>query len=360
MTFLRPLIVILALQMFAFAASAKTVVYVSESKDKRIATFSLDEQTGDLTRLGEIELEGAPGCLSVSSDRRFLYASVRSASQFATLAIDPETGALRLVGTAPASGSASYIYPDKTGRWLLAAYYGDGLVSVNAIKEGVVTGAPFSVLDVGVKAHCIQTSPDNRFAFCPHTMDLNKVDQFHFNADNGLLTLNHPAAMTAGEGHGPRHLQFHPNGKWVYLVNEQAKSVTLCDYDTEAGTLAMRQTITTHPDDWDLSQGSCADIEVTADGRFVYASNRGHDSIAAFAIDSENGELTSLGQTPTEKTPRSFNLMPVASERFVVAAGQGSAKLVTYSRDPESGKLTPLKTYDCGQSPAWVQGVKLD
>ena len=164
--------------------------------------------------------------------------------------------------------------------------------------------------------------------------------------------------MIAGENHGPRHLQFHPNGKWVYVVNEQGKSVTLCDYDAEKGTLAMRQTLSTHPSDWDNTQGSCADIEISADGRFVYASNRGHDSIAAFAIDQSNGELTSLGQTPTEKTPRSFNLIP-GGETFMVAAGQGSAKLVVYRRDPKSGAISPLKTYDCGQSPAWVMGLKL-
>ncbi len=336
------------------------MVHVSESKDKRIATFSLDESSGDLTRIGEVELEGSPGCLALSPDGKFVYAAVRSAGKFATLSIDPESGTLTLVATAPASGSAAYLYPDKTGRWLLAAYYGEGLVSVNAIKEGVVTGDPFSVIDVGKKAHCIQTSPDNRFAFCPHTMDLNKVDQFHFHPDTGLLALNDPPAMVAGEGHGPRHLQFHPNGKWVYLVNEQAKSVTLCDYDAEKGTLSMRQTLSTHPADWDRAKGSCADIEISADGRFVYASNRGHDSIAAFAIDPESGELTALGQTPTEQTPRSFNLLPVEDQRFLVAAGQGSGKLVAYSRDPESGKLTALKTYDCGQSPAWVLGVNLD
>ncbi|MCB1229126.1 MAG: lactonase family protein [Verrucomicrobiae bacterium] len=339
---------------------AGTVVYVSESQEKRVAVFSLDETSGDLTRFGEVELDGAPGCLALSPDGRFIYASVRSASQFATLAIDPKTGALNVVGTAPASGSAAYVYPDKTGRWLLAAYYGEGLVSVSAIKDGVVTGDPVCVIDVGKKAHCIQTSPDNRFAFSPHPVELNRVDQFHFHPDTGQLSLNDPPAMIAGEGDGPRHLQFHPNDKWVYLVNEQGKSVTLCDYDAKKGTLASRQTVSTHPADWDPAKGSCADIEITEDGRFVYASNRGHDSIAAFRIDPASGELTSLGQTATEKTPRSFNLMPVENQRYLVAAGQGSAKLVVYARDPDSGKLEPLKTYACGGSPAWVLGVNLD
>ncbi|MCB1063093.1 MAG: lactonase family protein [Verrucomicrobiae bacterium] len=355
---LLPALVLLGLLPSATDARADTVVYVSESKDNRIAVFSLDESSGDLTRLGETPMEGAPGCLAVSTDQKFLYAAVRSASQFATLAIHPDTGLLTPVGTSPAVGSAAYVFPDRTGNWLLGAYYGEGLVSVSRIADGVVTGEPVCVLDIGKKAHCIQTDPANHFAFCPHPVDLNRVDQFRFDEKTGQLSLNDPPAMIAGENHGPRHLQFHPNGKWVYVVNEQGKSVTLCDYDAEKGTLAMRQTLSTHPSDWDNTQGSCADIEISADGRFVYASNRGHDSIAAFAIDQSNGELTSLGQTPTEKTPRSFNLIP-GGETFMVAAGQGSAKLVVYRRDPKSGAISPLKTYDCGQSPAWVMGLKL-
>ncbi len=338
---------------------ADTVVYVSEGKDQRIAVFSLDEATGDLTRTGQVDLEGAPGSLALSPDRRHLYAALRSSGRFATLAIDPATGRLTLLGTSPAAGNAAYVFPDRTGQWLLAAYYGEGLASVSRITDGVVTGEPVSVLEVEKKAHCIQVDPANRFAFCPHPVEANRVDQFRFDAGTGQLTLNDPPAMVAGDGDGPRHLQFHPNGKWVYLVNEQGKSVTLCDYDADRGTLAMRQTLSTHPADWDPTSGSCADIEVSADGRFVYASNRGHDSLAVFAIDAATGELTALGQVPTEKTPRSFNLIP-GGERYLVAAGQGSDRLVVYRRDPESGGLTPLKTLDCGGSPAWVLGLKLE
>ena len=340
---------------------ATTVVYVSESKDKRIAVFSLDEQTGELTRNSQIDLEGTPGCLAISADQKHLYASVRSASAFATLAVDPKTGELTKAGSAPASGSAAYIYPDKTGKWLLAAYYGEGRVSSSRIENAIVTGEPVTVLEVGKKAHCIQVDPANRFAFCPHTMDLNKVDQFTFDSETGKLALNSPPAIQGAEGAGPRHLQFHTNGKWVYLINEQSKSVTHCDYDAEKGTLTKRKTVSTHPADWDPKQGSTADIEISADGRFLYGSNRGHDSIAAFEIDPDSGELTALGQTPTEKTPRSFNLIPGGKqEKFLVSAGQGSNTLIVYRRNPKTGSLKPLKQYNCGQSPAWVLGVKLD
>ena len=336
---------------------AETYVYVSESNDRKIAIYSLNEQDGSLTRIGEIQLDGTPGCLSISPDKRRMYASVRSSSEFATLSVDARTGLLSKMSSAPSAGSAAYVYTDKTGNWLLAAYYGEGCVSVSRIVNGEVQGKPAQVIQTGQKAHCIQTDPSNRFAFTPHTGSLNKVQQFTFDAASGSLALNSPPQLDGATGAGPRHMQFHPNGKWVYLVNEQSKSVTHCDYDSKTGTLSRRQTLSTHPQDWDLSTGSCADIEITSDGRFVYASNRGHDSLAAFRIDSNSGELTSLGRTKTEKTPRSFNLIP-GSETFVVTAGQGSNRLIVYRRDVRTGALDPLKTYDCGKSPAWVLGVE--
>ena len=257
---------------------AETVVYVSESKDNRIAVFALDEKTGGLERRGQVDVGGAVGSLAISADKKHVYASVRSLPAFVTLSIDPESGALKKEGSAPAQGSAAYVWVDQTGDWLLSACYGEGLVGTSRIENGVVTGEPVCVLEVGQKAHCIQTDPANRFAFCPHTGDLNKVDQFTFDAETGTLALNDPPALVGAEGAGPRHLQFHPNGQWVYLVNEQSKSVTHCVYDEKKGTLEKRKTLSTHPADWDPKKGSCADIEISADGKFLYASNRTHDS----------------------------------------------------------------------------------
>ena len=228
---------------------------------------------------------------------------------------------------------------------------------MNRIAAGVVTGAPIQTVATGKKAHCVQFAPGNRFAFVPHVGELNKVEQFRFDPTTGMLSPNTPPSMPGGEGQGPRHMQFHPNGRWVYLVNEQGQSVTTCDYDANAGTLKIRQTVSTTPETWDKSKGSCADIHISADGRFAYASNRGHDSLAVFAIHADTGELKSLGQTPTEKTPRSFCLMP-GGENYVISAGQGSNRLIVYRRDASTGALTPLKNYECGKSPAWVTGVK--
>lgn len=341
------------------AFSAPLLLYVSESGEKRIAIYQMDETSGELTRIGAMDLPGAPGSLAISPDHRHLYAAVRSTQQFATMSVTEKDGTLGQPALTPAGFNAAYVHADKTGRWLLAASYSEGMAGLAPIKAGIVEGPPTVILETGKKAHCIQTDPANRFAFVPHVGELNKVEQLRFDAAAGTLTRNTPPHMPGGEGQGPRHMQFHPNGRWAYFVNEQGKSVTLCDYDAGSGTLKIRQTVSTVPADWDLTKGSCADIHVSADGRFAYASNRGHDSLAVFSIHGETGALTSLGQTPTEKTPRSFCLMP-GGENFVVSAGEGSHRLIVYRRDRDTGALSPLKTYDCGKGPAWVLGLKLD
>ena len=329
------------------------LVYVSESEDNRIAVFSLNETDGTLTRTGALDLAGSPGSLALRKDRSRLYASVRSTVELASIKVNPVDGSLSSPQLAPAGHNAAYVHLDPTERWLLSASYSDGKVSVSRIEDGSISGPPVQSLATGPKAHCVLTDAAGRFAFVPHVMTLNRVVQFQFDAASGRLTPNTPPHLDGAEGAGPRHMAFHPNGRWAYLVNEQGQSVTHCDYDAASGTLTRRETLSTTPPTWDKTKGSCADIHVSADGRFVYASNRGHDSLACFAVDATTGALSARGQTPTEKTPRSFALSPGSGD-LVVAAGQGSNTLIVYRRDLESGALTPLRTTPCGKSPAWV------
>jgi len=348
---------ILSLAAASLASAAPVAVYVSERGENRIVCWHLDESTGELTRRSETPLPGAPGSLAISTGGRQLHAAIRSAKQFASFQIKPKTGELSGPVLAPAGFNAAYVALDKTGCWLLAASYSEGVVGVSRVTDGVVSGEPLQIIETGKKAHCIQLSPDNRFAFVPHVGELNKVEQLRFDAASGTLTPNEPPHMPGGTGEGPRHMQFHPNGRWAYFVNEQGKSVSLCDYDATTGTMKLRQTVPTVPSDWDLRQGSCADIHITADGQFVYASNRGHDSIAMFAINVADGTLASLGQAPTAKTPRSFCLTP--GDAYLVSAGEGAASLVVYRRDSQSGKLETLKTYPCGEGPAWITSTRV-
>jgi 6-phosphogluconolactonase len=186
-----------AIQHSAFAAPL--VLYVSENGDNRIAIYRMDEATGELTRAGAADLPGAPGSLCLSPDGKHLHASVRSTKQFATLNVDPKTGALSDPTFADAGMNASYVYVDKTGRWLLSAAYIEGRVAVSALKNGRVEGAPVFTLETGNKAHSIQTDSTNRFAFVPHVGELNKVEQLRFDAEAGKLTRNDPPQLSGGE-----------------------------------------------------------------------------------------------------------------------------------------------------------------
>lgn len=340
------------------AYAAETIVYVSEAGEKRIVVYSLDESAGKLVRSGETALNGAPGALAVHPDGRHLYAAVRSTKEFATLAIDPKTGLLSVVATAPAAGNPVYLHIDNSARWLLAAYYGEGLVSASPItQEGRVIDSTRSVVEVGPKAHSVVTDDTNHFAFSPHPLPLNAVDQLRFDPDTGELSLNDPPKVEGIEGSGPRHIKFHPNKKWAYVVNEEGKSVTHYSYDSATGRLTRLETYSTHPAGWDPESGSGAEVRISSDGRFVYASNRGHDSIASFTVDAQTGALTELERVPTAKTPRAFDFLPGGN--YLVAAGQGDASLVLYERDTDTGCLQQLQVLPCGKTPVWVSAIRL-
>jgi 6-phosphogluconolactonase len=190
--------------------------------------------------------------------------------------------------------------------------------------------------------------------FVPHTGP-DVIFQFTLDAKTGRLSAGDPAKLTTPKGTGPRHLVFHPTGPVAYVANEQGGSVTAYALDTRAGTLRALQTAPTLPKDF-RGTNACAEIRVHPSGKFLYVSNRGHDSIAAFALDGD-GKLRPLGQTATEKTPRSFDLDP--SGKYLFAAGESSGKLAAYRIDPDSGRLTRRETHEVGRMPWWVLAVDL-
>ena len=199
----------------------------------------------------------------------------------------------------------------------------------------------------------METDASNRFAFVPHVGEANAIFQFRFDEDTGRLTPNAPARVAGGAGQGPRHLAFHPKKKIVYADNEQGSSVTAYRFDSEVGLLEPFQSLSTLPEDF-TGENSTAQIHIHPEGRFLYVSNRGHDSIACFATDPRTGALTSLGQQPTEKTPRAFNLDPQG--RFLFAAGLDSGRLAVY-RIGLDGMLEPIDISDLGHGPMWVLPV---
>ena len=239
----------------------------------------------------------------------------------------------------------------------MSAYYHAGMVAIHGIGEdGAAGGAPIERLPTAAKAHCIQTDRSNKFAFVPHTAESNLIAQFRFDEETGALTPNAIPRVIAEEGAGPRHLVFHPDKDIAYVSNEQGGSVTAYRFDPSAGTLTAFQTLSTLPEDF-VEHNHCAQIHMTPSGRFLYVSNRGHDSIACFVIDEVTGELSCVGRQATEPRPRAFAVDPTGS--FLYAAGQESGRLASYRIDAQTGELEPLRVYDVGEHPAWVLIVEL-
>lgn len=344
---------------FAFlassAAAADGFVYVSLNADRRVAVFARNAGTGELTAAGQIETDGDPGALAVDPHRRFLFVALRTTKQLASYRIDSETGQLTHVSTTVAKEDPAYVATDYSGRWLLAAYYAAGQASVHSIDESGRLDPEGTWYTTAEKAHCILPEPTNWFVFVPHTA-AEAIFQFHFDQETGALTPNEPAVLRTPARYGPRHIVFHPRlNNVAYVDNEQGSSVTRYIMDRYRGTLTPRDTVTTLPEDF-RGDNSNADLRLTPDGRFLYVSNRGHDSLAGFAVDPMNGRLEPIGHFPTEQTPRSFHIDATGS--YLYAAGQSSGKLAAYQIDDGTGRLERFATYDVGQAPWWVLVVE--
>jgi 6-phosphogluconolactonase len=346
-------------------------LYVCLQDDDKIASFAIDAESGRLTPQAEAQAAGGPSVLTISPDRRTLYAGHRGRPAISSFRLDHTTGRLTLQGTVAQDHAPTFLAPDRAGRYLLCAYYQGGYAAVHPIRvDGTVGAAPVDRHDTAVGAHAIQTDPSNRFAFVPHIARLsdnvleppkdnpgpNVIMQFRFDPASGRLTPNSPDRVEPPERLGPRHYIHHPNLDVVYFSNEQGCSVTAYRLDRSAGTLSAVQTISTLPAGFS-ERNTCSQIHLTSSGRFLYVGNRGHNSIAGFAVDPANGQLTAVGQVPTEAVPSAFCLDPAG--RFLFAAGSASGRLASYRIDGDSGALTPLATQPVGQRPAAVLATRL-
>jgi 6-phosphogluconolactonase len=238
---------------------------------------------------------------------------------------------------------------DAAGRWVLVANFMSGSVCVYPLgPDGALGEASDFVQHLGASidprrqrgphAHSITLDPANRFAFVPD-LGLDKLLVYRFDAQRGVLEPNATPWIKMKPGAGPRHLALHPQGRFAYLVNELDCTVAVLGYDARRGVFRQLQIVPTLPAGF-AGESSCADIHPTPSGRFLYASNRGHDSIAAWRIDQRTGRLAALGHAATEgQTPRNFCVDPTG--RFLLVANQDSDSVVTFSIDARSGTLRP-------------------
>ena len=361
------------------AAKGEYFVYVGPytgEKSKGIYVCRFNAGTG---KLGSLELAaevGNPSFLAVHPNHRFVYA-VSEVSRYegqrsgyvSAFEIDRKTGKLTLLNKVSSRGGGPcHLVVDKTGKNVLVANYGSGSVAVLPIKENGLLGDASAFVQhsgssmnprrqQGPHAHCVSLSPDNRFAFVVD-LGLDKVLIYRFDPEKGSLTPNDPPFAKVNPGAGPRHFTFHPSGKFAYVINEMQSTITAFAYDAKRGALRELQTITTLPAGF-AGENTTAEVQAAKSGKFLYGSNRGHDSIAGFSVDPGKGTLAPIEQVSTQgKMPRNFNIDPTGS--YLFAANQNSHNVVIFRVDGKTGRLIPSgQVFEVG-SPVCVDFVPVD
>ena len=346
------------------------MLYVGLQDADKIAVFSIDD-AGRLGKQGEVPAEGGPSVMAASPDRRTLYVGQRDGPAITAFGIDPKTGNLNATGTATQRHAPTFLAVDRTGRFMLVAYYQGGGAAVFRLAGDGTVGAPSQEwLATATGAHAIATDRSNRFAYVPHIARVqdnvleppkniagpNTIMQFRFDAESGSLSPNSLPQVAQANLAGPRHYCFHPTLDLVYFSNEQGCGVTSYRVDQSNGTLAALQTVSTLPAGFD-ARNTCSQIHLTPSGRFLYVGNRGHNSIAGFRVASETGLLTSAGHAATESVPSAFCLDPEG--KFLFAGGTASGRLASYRIDGDSGALIPLAVADVGPRPAAIAAVRI-
>lgn len=317
----------------------------------------LDPDSGELTSVQTVPGVDNPSFVTLDPGQRHLYAvnevpeyDGHSGGSVSAFAIDPATGGLTYLGRQPTRGAGPcHMTIDDMGRWVLAANYDSGSVAMFGVAGDGRLGPPTDLVQhegagsdperqQGPHAHSVNLDPDCRFALVAD-LGLDRIMVYHLDRTRGRLVPNDPPFTETRPGAGPRHLDFHPNGRYVYVINELDSTLVAYEYDGERGTLSEVETVSTLPEGFAGTNGG-GEVHAAASGRFVYGSNRGHDSIVVFAIDEASGRMTYVGHRSTRgRTPRHFGLDPTGS--FLFAANQDTDTIVTFRVDTQTGCLTP-------------------
>lgn len=339
---------------------------------KGIYSYRFDTTTGKFSPLGLAATIEQPSFVVTDPRHRFLYAVTeigsggRGMGSVSSFAINAQTGALTFLNKVDSlGGGPCHMVVDKTGKTLFVANYGTGSVAAFALKADGSIGDKTSFVQLsgssvnahrqkGPHAHEVILSLDNRFLFVPD-LGTDLVRIYKFDAAKGTITPNNPASASVRAGLGPRHFLFAPNGKFAYLVCEMGSSVVAFSYDPAKGALTSLQTISNIPEDF-KGEDNSAEIGISRSGRFLYASNRGHDSITVFSIDAKKGTLTKIQNISSEgKIPRNFAIDP--SGKYLIVANQNSNNMVVFDIDQKTGEIKPTNQVINVSSPVSIEFI---
>jgi 6-phosphogluconolactonase len=361
-----PFALTLADSIFGQASNGKNskemLVYIGtytsgKSRSEGIYIYKLNLESGELKPYRTVKNVVEPSYLAIDKSRKYLYAvnetvefEGKKSGAVSAFAIDQKTGDLTFLNKQPSLGGAPcFVTVSANEKFVLVANYVGGNVAVFPIQTG---GKLVEAIDVAqhsgsgpkkdrqeaAHAHSIMLDRNNRFAFA-NDLGIDRVMIYQFGAKSGKLKPNRAQAFYQTKpGAGPRHFASHENGKFAFVINELDMTISSLAYDAKQGTLREIQTVPTLPEGFS-GANTCADIHVSPNGKFLYGSNRGHDSIVSYRIDGRNGKLDFVEHTPTQgKTPRNFAIDPTG--KFLLAANQNSDSIVVFQIDELSGKLT--------------------
>ncbi|MGD0986629.1 MAG: lactonase family protein [Candidatus Sulfotelmatobacter sp.] len=327
------------------------------STSKGIYVYRFDSETRKLTPIGLAAQTTNPSFLAVHPNHRYLYAvnevgnyQGKKSGAVSAFAIDRSTGKLKLLNQVATGGAdPCYVTVDHAGKYVLVANYTGGSIAVFPVLEDGRLGAQSAFIQhtghgtnpqrqEGPHAHSIDLSPDNRFTIVDD-LGLDETLVYKFDATKGSLAPNQPPSVKAEAGAGPRHFTFDPKGDFAYVLDEMGSTVSAFAYNASDGVLSPLQTISTLPKDF-TAHNDAAEIEVHPSGKFLYASNRGHDSITVFAIATDKGTLSLIEYVSTKgSSPRYFTIDPTGS--LLLAANEKSDNIVAFRIDLQSGRLKP-------------------
>jgi len=341
----------------------ETIVYVSNAGDPTISVMAMNRASGALDLIEKTAIPGtdkpSPTSMpmALSPDRRFLHAALRSEPfTAASFAIDKASGKLTHLGNAPLDASMAYATVDKTGRWLLCASYPGGKLTINPIDgQGRVAAPPNQVIADRPKAHCVLVDASNKHAYCS-VLAQDIIMQLNFDPTKGMVSANTPAEIATKPGAGPRHMAFHPSGRFLFLITETTATIGSYAVDKANGTLKQLQFVDMMAPGY-KGEIAAADLHVTPDGHFLYGSERKTNTLTGFRIDPAKGTLSPIGHWPTETTPRGFAIDPRG--RFLLSVGLDSNQMMVYAIGKENGALKPVKQYPMGKMPNWIEFIDL-